>query len=78
MLAPVRLLTRRGSVSVTEVSREVDVAAPTAHRLLATCVPAGFAPQDRVSGPYTAPCASATRAATSRARPHARSPAGTT
>jgi DNA-binding IclR family transcriptional regulator len=54
VLALVRLLARRGSVTVTEVSRELDVAVSTAHRLLATCVREGFARQDHVGGPYTA------------------------
>ncbi|OLT03000.1 hypothetical protein BJF90_27175 [Pseudonocardia sp. CNS-004] len=54
VLALVRLIARRGSVTVTEVSRELDVAVSTAHRLLATCVREGFARQDHVGGPYTA------------------------
>jgi DNA-binding IclR family transcriptional regulator len=53
VLALVRLVARRGSVTVTEVSRELDVAVSTAHRLLATCVREGFARQDHVGGPYT-------------------------
>jgi DNA-binding IclR family transcriptional regulator len=52
-LALVRLIARRGSVTVTEVSRELDVAPSTAHRLLATCVREGFARQDHMGGPYT-------------------------
>jgi IclR family acetate operon transcriptional repressor len=51
-LALVRLVARRGAVTVTEVSRELDVAASTAHRLLATCVREGFVRQDHVGGPY--------------------------
>jgi DNA-binding IclR family transcriptional regulator len=54
VLALVRLIARRGSVTVTEVSRELDVAVSTAHRLLATCVREGFARQDHGGGPYTA------------------------
>ena len=54
VLALVRLVARRGSVTVTEVSRELDVAVSTAHRLLATCVREGFARQDHVGGPYAA------------------------
>jgi DNA-binding IclR family transcriptional regulator len=52
VLALVRLVARRGSVTVTEVARELDVAVSTAHRLLATCVREGFARQDHVGGPY--------------------------
>jgi IclR family transcriptional regulator, acetate operon repressor len=54
VLALVRLVARRGSVTVTEVSRELDVAVSTAHRLLATCVHEGFVRQDHVGGPYLA------------------------
>lgn len=52
-LALVRLVARRGSVTVTEVSRELDVAVSTAHRLLVTCVREGFVQQDHAGGPYT-------------------------
>src|ERR671914_756317 len=53
-LALVRLVARRGSVTVSEVGRELGVAVSTAHRLLATCVREGFVRQDHVGGPYLA------------------------
>lgn len=54
VLALVRMVARRGSVTVTEVSRELGVAVSTAHRLLATCVHEGFVRQDHAGGPYLA------------------------
>jgi IclR family acetate operon transcriptional repressor len=52
VLALVRLVARRGAVTVTEVSRELDVAVSTAHRLLTTCAREGFVRQDHAGGPY--------------------------
>ncbi|SFK59748.1 DNA-binding transcriptional regulator, IclR family [Amycolatopsis sacchari] len=51
-LHAVRLLAARGSLTVTELARELAVAPSTAHRVLTNCVAAGFARQDHAGGPY--------------------------
>lgn len=51
-LRAVQLLACRGSITVTELARELGVAPSTAHRVLANCVAAGFARQYHVGEPY--------------------------
>lgn len=51
-LHAVQLLARRGSLTVTELARELQVAPSTAHRVLQNCVAAGFAQQNHAGGKY--------------------------
>ncbi|WP_160148832.1 IclR family transcriptional regulator [Amycolatopsis alkalitolerans] len=51
-LHAVRLLASRGTLTVTELARELGVAPSTAHRVLANCVVSGFARQEHGGGPY--------------------------
>ncbi|GAB2998365.1 IclR family transcriptional regulator [Amycolatopsis acidiphila] len=51
-LHAVRLLASRGTLTVTELARELAVAPSTAHRVLTNCVAAGFARQEHGGGPY--------------------------
>lgn len=52
VLHVVRLVAERGVITVREIAAELDVGASTAHRLLATCLEAGFVRQTRRNGPY--------------------------
>jgi IclR family acetate operon transcriptional repressor len=51
-LRAVQLVARRGSLTVSELAAELQVARSTAHRVLANCVATGFVRQDQVGGPY--------------------------
>lgn len=51
-LKVVRMVGQRGSVSVTEVARELGTSTSTAHRVLATCLAQEFVRQDNVGGAY--------------------------
>lgn len=51
-LRAVMVLGARGTVTVSELARELGVSPSTAHRVLRACLSLGLARQDHVGGPY--------------------------
>ncbi|MFC0446838.1 IclR family transcriptional regulator [Rhodococcus jostii] len=51
-LRAVTLIAQRGTLTVSELARELDVASSTAHRVLTNCRRAGFARQESPGAPY--------------------------
>ncbi|WP_067682872.1 IclR family transcriptional regulator [Nocardia miyunensis] len=53
-LTAVQLVARRGGVTLTELARELQIPASTAHRVLTNCIATGYVQQEYAGGRYMA------------------------